>query len=96
MTGSTAQLVNGVALVTTFGASRLVWGTMQCFNMYRDIWEAYNTQGGLPVPPWLALLYVGATATLSGLNVYWFGRMVKTLRARFEPAKDGNGDGKQD
>ena len=84
MTGSTAQWVNGIALVTTFGASRLLWGTYQTFNLFKDMWEAYNTPGGLPVPLWLALVYVAANATLSALNVFWFGKMIRTLRARFK------------
>lgn len=83
MTGSTAQLINGLVLVTTFGCSRVIWGTYQSVRMYQDIWEAFNTQGGLPVPPWLALAYVVANTTLSGLNFYWFGRMIKTVRGRF-------------
>ena len=84
MTGSTAQWVNGVMLVATFGASRLLWGTYQTVNLFKDMWEAYNTPGGLPVPPWLALVYVTANITLTGLNVFWFGKMIRTLRARFE------------
>lgn len=84
MTGSTAQLVNGIALVTTFGASRLVWGTYQSVRMYQDIWTAFETPGGLPVPPWLAIAYVVSNTTLSVLNFYWFGRMITTLRKRFE------------
>ena len=83
MTGSTAQWINGVILITTFGASRLLWGTYQSVHLYLDMWELYNKPGGLPVPPWLALVYVAANTTLSGLNIWWFGRMIKTLRARF-------------
>ena len=37
------------------------------------------------VPVWLACVYVGSNAVLAGLNVYWFGKMVETIRARFEP-----------
>ncbi|KAL9065424.1 MAG: hypothetical protein Q9161_008235 [Pseudevernia consocians] len=84
MTGSTAQLVNGIALITTFGASRLVWGTYQSVRMYQDIWTAFETPGGLPVPPWLAMAYVLSNTTLSVLNFYWFGKMITTLRKRFE------------
>ena len=84
MTGSMAQWVNGIVLITTFGVTRLLWGTYQSVQMYGDITEAFKTPGGLPVPPWLALVYVAANTTLSGLNLWWFGRMIKTLRARFE------------
>ena len=92
MTGSTAQLVNAVALVTTFAASRLVWGTYQSVRMYQDMWTAFKTPGGLPVPPWLAMAYVVSNTTLSVLNFYWFGRMITTLRKRFKkPSHEDEG-----
>ncbi|KAK4692860.1 hypothetical protein P7C71_g4427, partial [Lecanoromycetidae sp. Uapishka_2] len=84
LTGSRAQLVNGIMLIATFGCSRLLWGTYQSVRMYQDIWTAFNTPGGLPVPPWLATAYVVSNTTLSVLNVYWFGRMITTLRKRFK------------
>ena len=84
MTGTTAQWINGVILVTTFGTSRLLWGTYQNIHLYKDMWEMYKEPGGLPVPPWLALVYVAASTTLTGLNVWWFEKMIRTLRARFE------------
>ena len=87
MTGSTAQLVNGIALIATFGGSRLVWGTYQSVKMYQDVWLAFKTPGELPVPPWLALAYLTSTTVLGVLNFYWFGRMIKTIRARFEKPK---------
>ncbi|MCJ1464318.1 hypothetical protein MMC07_002931 [Pseudocyphellaria aurata] len=84
MTGSKAQLINGVALIVTFGGSRLVWGTYQSVKMYQDVWRALKIPGELPVPPWLALSYLASTTVLSVLNIYWFGRMIKTIRSRFE------------
>ncbi|KAI9723874.1 MAG: hypothetical protein M1828_003993 [Chrysothrix sp. TS-e1954] len=38
-----------------------------------------------PVPTWLAVMYLTANCTLTLLNVYWFGKMIETIRARFEP-----------
>ncbi|KAG8533203.1 uncharacterized protein KY384_001986 [Bacidia gigantensis] len=87
MTGSTAQLINGIALLVTFGGSRLVWGTYQNVKMYSDIWEAFNTQGGLPVPTWLAGVYMLASGTLTGLNLFWFSKMIQALLARFQDDK---------
>ena len=84
MTGSRAQLVNGVALLTTFGGSRLVWGSYQSVSMYRDIWTAYTQPGELPVPPWLALTYVASNTVLSFLNFYWFSKMIGAVAKRFE------------
>ena len=91
MTGSTAQLINGVGLITTFGSSRLLWGTYQSVKMYQDIWVAFKTPGGLPVPPWLALAYVVSNTTLSALNFYWFGKMIQALTKRFEKPKGQDG-----
>lgn len=97
LTGSTAQLVNGIALIATFAATRLLWGTYQSVRMYQDIWTALQTPGGLPVPPWLAAVYMVSNTTLSVLNFYWFGRMVKTVRRRFEgPPRNKGGDGGSD
>lgn len=83
MTGTTAQLVNGIALISTFGSSRLLWGTYQSVRMYQDIWTAFKTPGGLPVPPWLAIAYVVSNTTLSVLNFFWFGKMIQALMKRF-------------
>ena len=87
MTGSTAQLLNGIALITSFGRSRLLWVTYQSVRMYRDIWAAFKTPGGLPVPPWLAIAYVVSNTTLSVLNFYWFGKMIQALKKRFDKAE---------
>ena len=101
MTGTQAQLVNGIALIASFGGSRLLWGTYQSVNMYSDIWQAYSTRGENPVPAWLAVAYVVSNTVLSGLNFYWFGRMITTVKKRFDKKeikaeKDGEkrkGDG---
>jgi hypothetical protein len=44
MTGTTLQLVNGVALLATFFSCRLVWGTYQSYAVFRDIWNAMNNE----------------------------------------------------
>ncbi|KAK0628531.1 TLC domain-containing protein [Bombardia bombarda] len=40
MTGSRAQLYNGIALLITFFSCRLVWGTYMSAVVYVDIWSA--------------------------------------------------------
>ncbi|KAL9602435.1 MAG: hypothetical protein Q9219_001859 [cf. Caloplaca sp. 3 TL-2023] len=84
MTGSTLQLVNGIALLTTFGGSRLVWGIYQNYSMYKDIWQAIQHPEELPVPSWLALAYLASTTALSALNFYWFSKMIQAVTKRFE------------
>jgi TLC domain len=36
------------------------------------------------VPMWLAMTYLGSNMILHSLNFYWFGRMIETVRKRFE------------
>lgn len=42
MTGSRAQLYNGLVLIATFFSCRLVWGTYQSVLVYRDIWPGIH------------------------------------------------------
>ena len=95
MTGSTLQLVNGITLLATFAGSRLVWGTYQNFNMYRDIYRAIETPGELPVPNWLAVGYIVSTTALSILNFYWFGKMIQAVAKRFDTPEENDGKKKR-
>lgn len=40
------------------------------------------------VPLWLGIIYVGSNVILNALNFYWFGKMIETIRKRFEPPKE--------
>jgi hypothetical protein len=40
---------------------------------------------GQTVPLWLAAAYLASNLTLNGLNWFWFGKMIETLRKRFDP-----------
>jgi TLC domain-containing protein len=42
MTGSRAQLYNGIVLLATFFSCRLVWGTYQSIRVYQDVWAAVH------------------------------------------------------
>ncbi|KAH9883724.1 TLC domain-containing protein [Xylariomycetidae sp. FL2044] len=53
MTGSRAQLYNGLMLIATFFSCRLVWGTYQSFMVARDLWAGLGARP--TVPPALAL-----------------------------------------
>jgi TLC domain len=118
MTGSLAQLINGIFLLFTFFCCRLLWGTYQSLRVYQDLWSAVHFSGvsshpfissapstpdtnimhytttlapGVPqyIPLFLVLLYLGSNLVLNALNFYWFGKMIETLRKRFEPAAAG-------
>jgi len=47
----------------------------------RQIWRFPPQE----VPIWLAGSYLGANSILICLNVYWFGKMIETIRKRFPP-----------
>ena len=112
MTGSRAQLVNGIILLVTFFCCRLVWGTYQSVRVYQDVWAALQAPRPLSasnttamidnavsdpvsetmmfagpefVPVWLAVVYLGSNIVLNTLNFYWFGKMIDTVRKRFQP-----------
>lgn len=114
MTGSLAQLINGIFLLVTFFCCRLVWGTYQSFRVYQDVWSSlrytpspssfpenqtstpdtnimhFTTTTAAPhIPLYLAFLYLGSNLVLNTLNFYWFGKMIETLRKRFEAPPAG-------
>jgi len=41
--------------------------------------------GSRHLPLWLAGVYLTANLTLNSLNVFWFGKMIQTIRKRFDP-----------
>ncbi|KAF2197213.1 DUF887-domain-containing protein [Delitschia confertaspora ATCC 74209] len=47
--------------------------------------EMWRFAGDQTVPMWLAFCYLASNLTLNGLNWFWFGKMIETLRKRFEP-----------
>ncbi|KAI5864986.1 TLC domain-containing protein [Durotheca rogersii] len=48
MTGSRAQLYNGILLIFTFFCCRLVWGTYQSFLIARDLWTTLHSTPIVP------------------------------------------------
>lgn len=42
MTGSRAQWYNGVLLLSSFFACRLLWGTYQSIRVYQDVWAGLH------------------------------------------------------
>ena len=46
------------------------------------------------VPVWLACVYLSSNLVLNSLNFYWFGKMIETVRKRFQPPAAPVQDGK--
>lgn len=99
MTGSSAQLYNGILLLFTFFSARLIYGTYQSFCVFSDMWAAVNAhptktfsqslvmQYATPestVPTWLAVSYLASNITLNTLNFYWFIMMIRAVLKRFK------------
>ncbi len=98
MTGTKAQLYNGLTLLVVFFGCRLVWGAYSSFNIYRDVWNALHLRSSVKLetnselmrlgndrslPMWLVVLYMGGHVTLQVLNVFWFVKMIASVRKRF-------------
>lgn len=47
--------------------------------------EIMQFAGDRLVPVWLAGCYLLSNLVLNGLNWYWFGKMIETIRKRFDP-----------
>jgi hypothetical protein len=52
------------------------------------ITEVMRFAGKQEVPMWLAMTYLGSNIILNTLNFYWFGKMIETVRKRFQPPKE--------
>ncbi|TEY50706.1 hypothetical protein BOTCAL_0274g00050 [Botryotinia calthae] len=50
MTGSKAQLYNGIVLLVTFFSCRLVWGVYQSARLYHDLWSSFHTSRAITAP----------------------------------------------
>lgn len=98
MTGTKAQLYNGLALLGVFFSARLVWGAYSSYNIYKDVWQALHFTDAMKtstneemmrfgldrsLPIWLVVLYMGGHVTLQALNVWWFGKMIAAVKKRF-------------
>ncbi|KAK4152267.1 TLC domain-containing protein [Chaetomidium leptoderma] len=49
----------------------------------------YFARDAASIPLWLTLLYLASNVVLNTLNWYWFVKMVKAVRKRFEPPVPG-------
>ena len=44
---------------------------------------AFNREQYIPL--WIPLVYLVSNLTLNSLNIFWFGKMIETIRTRFDP-----------
>ena len=97
LTGSNYQLYNGLLLIATFFGCRVVWGPIQSFAVFRDVYLAWQNPSPISsqleslstytLPAWLGLTYLGSNTILNLLNYYWFGKMIEAIRKRFTPSE---------
>jgi hypothetical protein len=57
-------------------------GKESCVLAQSEVMKFVNDETSVPM--WLALTYLGSNLILHSLNFYWFGRMIETVRKRFE------------
>lgn len=51
--------------------------------------------GSQGIPLWLGLVYLASNLTLNSLNIFWFGKMIQTIRSRFDHPLGTKGLGKE-
>jgi len=91
LTGSNFQIANGIVLILVFFCSRILGGWYITYHFTLDILHARKTNPEL-TPLWLASLYITANLFLNFLNIYWFSKMIDSIRRRADakPSDDHN------
>ncbi|OAX42010.1 DUF887-domain-containing protein [Rhizopogon vinicolor AM-OR11-026] len=84
-TGSTLQLVNGIALIATFFSVRCVWGAKMSYDFFVTLNGVYD-QISTPY----VIIYGGGNILLQVLNWFWFAKMMIALKKRFHGKSDGH------
>ncbi len=67
---------------------RLCLGREECVAAQSEVMKFVGT-GTRGVPIWLAVTYLSSNVVLNSLNFYWFGKMIETVRKRFEKKPEG-------
>ncbi|GAA5916304.1 hypothetical protein JCM6882_001076 [Rhodosporidiobolus microsporus] len=91
MTGSWAQLINGLCLVATYISARLLYGTYNSFVLWRLLLPSASdfsakAATARATPLWIRVLYLCLNILMNGLNFFWFRLMLLALLKRFKPA----------
>lgn len=61
----------------------LCLGKASCVAAQAEVMK-YTNPGTGPIPKWLALTYLSSNLVLNSLNIHWFGKMIVTVKKRFE------------
>lgn len=97
-TGSTAQLVNAVFLLSTYIGARLTFGMYNSASFFKFV-VAPSKPHHPPIPTHLKAFYLTGNVILNSLNFFWFRAMVRAVLKRFSVKADGapvHGQGKID
>lgn len=71
-------------------ASRQAWGSNALYLNNNDKMELSGMMpfGKADMPYWVLVVYGVGHVVLQALNVWWFGKMIKAVLARFRVAKE--------
>lgn len=69
MTGTKAQLYNGIVLLATFASCRLIYGSIQSIYVYIDMWKAVHNS---PDAGYIAASHLNSTMTDPNINMMAF------------------------
>lgn len=61
---------------------QLCLGKESCIADQAEVMKFASSESSVPV--WLCGVYLFSNLTLNALNFYWFGKMIETVRKRFE------------
>ncbi|WFC98019.1 hypothetical protein MYAM1_000740 [Malassezia yamatoensis] len=86
MTGSKAQLINAVFLLSSYVSMRLVLGVYISYSMIHTLWEP-SSAIERTVPFLWKFFYTAGLITLNALNYFWFSKMIQAVRKRFVKEK---------
>ncbi|KAJ3107989.1 hypothetical protein HDU97_002569 [Phlyctochytrium planicorne] len=78
--GTMLQMINGIILLAVFFGARLVFGFYSSYNFFVDV-----TRNMDKIPFYIVAIYFSLNVVLNSLNVYWFYKMILSIRKRFKP-----------
>jgi len=77
-TGSQLQLINGIILLSSFFAARIVYGGYISIQFFFTLRQVHHE-----IPLAYSLVYGFGNVMLQGLNWFWFNKMIAAMRKRF-------------